>query len=105
MKNSMLLIVFRIVIVLCGLFVAGSKAFAQQDPLYGLYLNNPLVINPAYTGIDNNLAAFTSCRNQWPGFDVAMKTLSHQSTSPKKHHLYMGSNDVVRQPTCFYIIF
>ena len=52
------------------------QAFSQQDPLYGLYLNNPLLINPAYSGINNNLTAFTGYRNQWAGFDGSPKTLN-----------------------------
>jgi type IX secretion system PorP/SprF family membrane protein len=58
----------------CSLLVS-LTAYAQQDPLYGLYINNPLVINPAYTGINNNFAAFTGYRNQWAGFDGSPATL------------------------------
>ncbi|HCZ36045.1 MAG TPA: hypothetical protein DHV26_08980, partial [Cytophagales bacterium] len=29
---------------------ASLTAMAQQDPLYSQYINNPLLINPAYTG-------------------------------------------------------
>jgi len=29
---------------------ASSKVHAQQDPLYAQYLNNPIVLNPAYAG-------------------------------------------------------
>jgi len=53
-----------------------STAYSQQDPLYGLYLINPVVINPAYTGINGNLTAYTSYRNQWAGFDGNPTTLS-----------------------------
>ena len=41
---------------------------AQQDPLYALYLNNPAVINPAFSGINNNLMANLSYRSQWSAF-------------------------------------
>lgn len=53
-----------------------SQAYSQQDPLYGLYLNNPLLINPAYTGINNNFTGFVGYRNQWAGFDGSPKTLN-----------------------------
>lgn len=53
-----------------------SNAVAQQDPLYGLYINNPLVLNPATSGIYNNLAAAMSFRNQWGGFDGNPTTLA-----------------------------
>jgi type IX secretion system PorP/SprF family membrane protein len=52
------------------------SAQAQQDPLYGLYLNNPLVINPAFAGLGNNLDVNVSHRAQWAGFDGAPATLS-----------------------------
>ena len=60
----------------CCLCFILSNAFSQQDPLYGLWLNNPLAINPAYTGINNNLTAFTTYRNQWAGFDGNPTTLN-----------------------------
>ncbi|MBX2898761.1 MAG: type IX secretion system membrane protein PorP/SprF [Cyclobacteriaceae bacterium] len=44
-------------------------AQAQQDPLYGNYINNPYVINPAYGGLTNNLSATINYRYQWTGFE------------------------------------
>ena len=46
-----------------------SVALAQQDPLYSQYINNPMVINPAYAGLNNNLNASLTYRNQWGGFE------------------------------------
>ena len=76
MKHSLILNFLRSIILLCGLLTVASRSVAQQDPLYGLWLNNPLVINPAYTGINNNLTAFTTYRNQWAGFDGNPTTLN-----------------------------
>ncbi len=42
---------------------------AQQDPLYSQYLNNPVLINPAYTGINNKFNAVVGYRTQWAGFE------------------------------------
>ena len=70
--NSRLIGIFLSVV----LFFYTADVQAQQDPIYGLYINNPLVINPAYTGINNNLTAFTTYRNQWAGFDGAPSTLN-----------------------------
>lgn len=47
---------------------------AQQDPLYAQYVNNPLVINPAYSGINNVLNASIGYRKQWSGFEDAPNT-------------------------------
>jgi type IX secretion system PorP/SprF family membrane protein len=58
------------------LLVATVSAQAQQDPLYGLYLNNPLVMNPAYTGLTNNLAVNVGYRRQWTSFEGAPNSLN-----------------------------
>lgn len=49
---------------------------AQIDPLYAQYLNNPLVINPAYTGLNKELNASVSFRKQWAGFDGSPTTIN-----------------------------
>jgi len=46
-----------------------SLTFGQQDPLYSQYIQNPMVINPAYAGLNNNLNASLSYRTQWGGFE------------------------------------
>src|SRR5436190_1262743 len=69
-------VAFRRVSVLAALMLFGLNAIAQQDPLYGLWLNNPLVINPAYTGINNNLVVFATYRSQWAGFDGSPTTMT-----------------------------
>jgi type IX secretion system PorP/SprF family membrane protein len=47
---------------------------AQIDPLYAQYLNNPLLINPAYAGLNNNLNAGITYRKQWAGFEGSPTT-------------------------------
>lgn len=49
---------------------------AQVDPLYAQYLNNPVLINPAYTGLNNNLFVAASYRKQWAGFDGSPSTMN-----------------------------
>lgn len=56
--------------------LVGTAANAQIDPLYAQYLNNPLVINPAYTGLNKELAASVSFRKQWAGFDGSPTTIN-----------------------------
>jgi type IX secretion system PorP/SprF family membrane protein len=41
---------------------------AQQDPLYSMYLFNPLSINPAYSGSTNQFQAVGLYRRQWMKF-------------------------------------
>ncbi len=51
-------------------FVLSSYfSYAQQDPLYAQYINNPMVLNPAFAGLNNNFNASFTYRNQWAGFD------------------------------------
>jgi type IX secretion system PorP/SprF family membrane protein len=47
---------------------------AQVDPLYAQYLNNPLLINPAYAGLNNNFNAGVTYRKQWAGFEGSPTT-------------------------------
>ncbi|MTI27066.1 PorP/SprF family type IX secretion system membrane protein [Fulvivirga kasyanovii] len=61
------------VFMLCWMY---NQSEAQQDPLYAQYINNPLVINPAYTGINNVLNASLSHRAQWTSLEGAPNTTS-----------------------------
>jgi type IX secretion system PorP/SprF family membrane protein len=61
--------------------VSAYEAVSQIDPLYAQYLNNPLVINPAYTGINKELNASASFRKQWAGFDGSPTTLNFTAHS------------------------
>ena len=65
--------------LLLAFIIFGAACYqskAQQDPLYAQYINNPLVINPAYTGINNVLNASLGHRTQWAGFEGAPNTTS-----------------------------
>ena len=78
MKHFLLIVVF---------FGLTFSCFAQQDPLYAQYINNPMVINPAYAGLNNNLNASVSYRSQWGGFEgnpVTMNVNSHMSLVDNK---------------------
>ncbi len=62
--------------LLTALFILfGLQAHAQQDPLYSQYLNNPIVLNPAYAGINDVFSATLSYRNQWTGLEGAPTTI------------------------------
>jgi type IX secretion system PorP/SprF family membrane protein len=58
------------------LMLASLATRAQNDPLYAQYLNNPLLINPAYSGLNNNFNVSASFRKQWAGFDGAPTTIN-----------------------------
>jgi type IX secretion system PorP/SprF family membrane protein len=64
-----------------------SVACAQQDPLYAQYLFNPLVLNPAYAGLNNNLNLVAGYRTQWTGLEGQPQTLNasaHTSLADNK---------------------
>ena len=60
----------HLLFLLCPL----AGLYAQQDPQYNLYQFNQMVINPAYAGARDGLAAIGSIRQQWVGFDGAPQT-------------------------------
>jgi type IX secretion system PorP/SprF family membrane protein len=83
--------------LLSAIMVSGFfGAYAQVDPLYAQYLNNPLLINPAYTGLNNNFNASVTYRKQWAGFDGSPSTANvsaHTSLNDNK----MGVGVIILQ--------
>jgi type IX secretion system PorP/SprF family membrane protein len=53
-----------------------SLCFGQQRPLQSLYLFDQLLLNPAYSGMQNQLSATAIYRNQWVNLEGAPKTFS-----------------------------
>ncbi|PCH98464.1 MAG: hypothetical protein COB85_01490 [Bacteroidetes bacterium] len=60
--------------ILMLLTVATLYSEAQQLAQYSQYLHNPILLNPATAGINNNFNIDLSYRNQWTGFNEAPKT-------------------------------
>jgi type IX secretion system PorP/SprF family membrane protein len=50
--------------------------YGQQLPDYTLYTNNLTLLNPAYTGVPDDLAFTMGYRKQWAGFDGAPAVFS-----------------------------
>lgn len=67
-------------LVLTGLLMA-IRSSAQQDPIYAQYLTNPLTINPAYAGINNQFTARLQYRTQWAGMDANPRTFNFSSNT------------------------
>lgn len=66
----------RSVLILIMIVAATLRLSAQQDPIYAQYLTNPMLINPAYAGITNNLQVNAGYRLQWMGIDASPKTMN-----------------------------
>ncbi len=63
----------KIVLAFAVVFMT-ADAFAQQQPLYTMYMWNQLVINPAYAGSRDALTASAVWREQWVGLEGAPST-------------------------------
>lgn len=59
-------------------------AFAQQKAMFTQYMFNGLVINPAYSAIDQSLNITALARQQWVGFKGAPNTQTLSLHSPIK---------------------
>jgi len=62
----------------------GNGASAQQAAMFTQYLQNPLVVNPAYAGSTDALSVVALSRLQWTGFKGAPVTNSLLLHSPIK---------------------
>lgn len=51
-----------------------GNLMGQQNPQFSQYLQNPFVINPAMTGVEDYIDLTAAYRNQWTGFDGAPRT-------------------------------
>ena len=68
------------------MFVAAT-GFSQQLPLYSQYYNNPMLINPGFTGSSENIEANVIHRNQWksiPGAPVTSVLSVDGATNDEK---------------------
>jgi type IX secretion system PorP/SprF family membrane protein len=78
------------------LVILSVKGFAQQDPLYSQYILNPLLINPAYSGMTTDLNASAMYRKQWAGFEgspVTFNASAHMALAKNK----MGAGLIILQ--------
>lgn len=68
--------------------VLSLPGFAQQDPIYAQYINNPLTINPAFAGSNNMFNASLQYRMQWAGIEANPTTVNFSS------HIAVAQNKV-----------
>ena len=64
---------------------ADSTNISLAFPVYSQYLQNGLVINPAYSGTHGALSGFISYRNQWTGIPGAPKLQTVSLHTPFKN--------------------
>jgi len=68
-------------IILFLICLAGTGSFAQQRPVFSQYYFNPLAINPAFAGTQNEFNASALYRRQWVNLDGAPTTLTFSANS------------------------
>jgi type IX secretion system PorP/SprF family membrane protein len=76
----------KIQLLMLLLLVLGLNGFAQQDPMYTQYSNNPLIVNPAYAGsrgFGNLTGVF---RKQWVGINGSPTTTSLSYNAPIRRY-------------------
>ncbi|HXH19131.1 MAG TPA: type IX secretion system membrane protein PorP/SprF [Chitinophagales bacterium] len=61
-------------LVLTLLHFISLTSFAQQDPMYSMYMFNGLAVNPAYAGSRERPTVLALYRHQWAGLEGAPKT-------------------------------
>lgn len=59
-----------------ALALIAARLCAQQDPIYAQYLTNPMLLNPSYAGINDNLQVNAGYRMQWTKLESAPKTFN-----------------------------
>ncbi len=59
-----------------ALLLFATLSFAQQDPIYSQYLFNPLILNPAYAGLNNRFNGSVGHRTQWLGMEGQPQTIN-----------------------------
>jgi type IX secretion system PorP/SprF family membrane protein len=66
------------------LVLLSGSLYAQQDPYYSQYMNNPFIINPAYAGINDVVCLNATARQQWVGIKGAPNTTIFDGNAPVK---------------------
>lgn len=65
--------------------------YAQQSPIYTHYMNNTLMVNPAYAGSRDALSVTALYRSQWVGYSGAPTTQTLTMHSPlRNEHIGLG---------------
>lgn len=63
-------------IVFLVISIISLEGYGQQKPVFSQYYFNPLAINPAFAGSQNDFSASALYRNQWVNLDGAPETIT-----------------------------
>jgi type IX secretion system PorP/SprF family membrane protein len=82
MKKSLLIILFATAFM--------AKVSAQDEAIFGHYLINPVIINPAFSGISGKYQIFGHLKSQWTGFPGQPKTYALSMNAPLAQNVGLG---------------
>ena len=90
---------FKIIAFIIGFILGGLTVQAQQDPMYTHYMDNTLIVNPAYAGSRDALTVTGLFRSQWVDFKGAPVNQTITMHAPlTNEHIGLGlavSNDKI----------
>ena len=79
-------------LIFCLILGWGFSLQAQEEAVFSHYTINPMLINPAYAGIDeDNHHIFLNLRSSWAGFPGSPKTYSLNYNGPIGNLLGIGA--------------
>lgn len=76
--------------LLMAVLLISSTAFAQQESAFAFFSSHMNIVNPAYTGIDNETMVSSSLRKQWTGIQDAPETQAVSFGMPAGKNLGIG---------------
>lgn len=80
----------KLILSIIAFVTIAVSAKAQDEAIFGHYLVNPMLINPAYAGFNDNVQIFGHLRSQWAGFQGAPKTYALTIDLPMTEKVGLG---------------
>jgi type IX secretion system PorP/SprF family membrane protein len=69
-------------ILLFVLLVVTGSLKAQDEAIFNHYVQNPIILNPAAAGFNDEYSVFMNARAQWAGLDNGPKTIALRANGP-----------------------
>ena len=80
----------KLILSIIAFATIAVTAKAQDEAIFSHYVVNPMLINPAYAGFNDNTQIFGHLRNQWSGFQNAPKTYALTVDLPMTEKVGIG---------------
>jgi type IX secretion system PorP/SprF family membrane protein len=80
----------KIILTITAAIALSFSVKAQDEAIFSHYIVNPMLINPAMAGFNDNVQIFGHMRNQWSGFTGAPKTYALTVDLPVTEKVGLG---------------